>query len=222
MDNSRLILKRWSTPLARLGEEGHLDGVLEVLNPMYEDDNLLILPEKDKVFEAFKMLQPEKLRVVILGMDPYPNPGEATGYAFANPEGSIRMSKSLQKIHEVIEEKFYGGLHLDFDVTLQNWANQGVLALNTSATVLARKPGSHTKIWAKFTEVLISELSKNFDGLSFCFWGKQAQQYAYLVDTYKHNTFACYHPAYAVRQGRKWVCDHFEEVNKYLKPPIKW
>ena len=222
MDNSRLILNRWSTPLARLGEEGHLDRVLSILNPLYEDEDILVVPEKDKVFAAFKMLEPEKLRVVILGMDPYPNLGEATGYAFANPEETIRMSKSLEKIHEVIEEEFYDGLNLDFDVTLQHWANQGVLALNTSATVQARKPGSHTKIWGKFTETLISELSKNFEGVSFFFWGKQAQQYAYLVDEMKHNTFACYHPAYAVRQGRKWVCDHFGQVNKYLNPPIKW
>lgn len=222
MDNAKLILKRWSTPLARLSEEGHLGRVLRILNPLYDNEDFEILPEKSQVFQAFKMLEPENLRVVILGMDPYPNPGEATGYAFANPEESLRLSKSLQKIHEVIENDFHDGLYLDFDITLKHWAEQGVLSLNSSLTVEAKKPGSHLKVWEKFTEVLISELSKNFEGITFCFWGKQAQKYAYLVDQFKHNIFDCYHPAYAVRQGKPWECDHFKKINEYTKPPIKW
>ncbi len=222
MADMKLVLGRWATPLSQLGERGDFAKVIKTMNTMYADKDLTILPEKHEVFRAFRLLEPEDVRVVILGMDPYPTVRESTGYAFSNPEGTVRMSKSLQKIHETIEDTFHDGLLLDFDPTLSHWAKQGVLSLNSALTVEAGKSGSHTHIWQGFTEMLIDSLSKNLEGIHFCFWGKQAQRYAYLVDPFKHNVYSCYHPAYAVRQREKWECDHFEKINKALKPPIKW
>lgn len=222
MADVSIILGRWAVPLSQLRRGGVFLDVIRALNILYDIEEKVILPEKLDVFKAFRMVEPENLKVIILGMDPYPIPGEATGYAFANPEDSIIMSKSLAKIHELIEREFHNGLYLDFDVTLQSWADQGVLGLNTSLTVEAGKPGSHFKLWQPFTTALISELSKYFDKKIFCFWGKQAESFSYLVDSKKHHILTCYHPAYAIRQGKPWECDHFRKINETLDKPINW
>jgi len=221
MSNLDVLFNRWSGPLSELGRGHHLNYVMNILNPLYSSDTK-IYPNTTEVFKAFHMLEPEDLRVVILGLDPYNIGDMATGYAFSNPEGTIKMSPSLWKIYKEVERTTRDGFYLNFDVTLQHWADQGVLSLNSAFTVEERKPGSHIHIWDKFTKTLISELSRNFEGIHFCFWGKQAQQFAYLVDEYKHNVYSCYHPAYAVRKGIDWECDHFVKINKCLKPPIQW
>jgi len=215
------VFKRWTVPLSELERGHHLNYVMNRLNLEYLGGTE-IFPKRDRIFRAFNMLEPENLRVVILGMEPYATPNMATGYAFANAENTYKISPSLQKIKDTIERTTKNGLYLNFDVTLQHWAFQGVLALNSALTVEKNKPGSHIQVWRRFTEILISELSKNFDGISFCFWGKQAQSFAYLVDMYKHNVFTCYHPAYAVRQNIPWECEHFFRINKYLSPEIEW
>jgi uracil-DNA glycosylase len=216
------VLGNWADSLSRIREEGALYPILRELNTLYADEDIEIYPQKIEVFKVFRMLKPKDLRVVILGLDPYPNPGEATGIAFGNPEESLRMSKSLQKIHEVLEEKFHDGLYLDFDITLESWVQQGIMPLNTSLTVQRGKVGSHLHIWQRFMEMLVVELSLSFKDLIFCLWGKRAQSFSYLIDENKHTILECYHPAYAVRQGKVWECDHFEQINKILKEPIKW
>lgn len=193
---------------------------ISFLSEEYETKKNIIPAQKD-VFKAFNMVDPTNLKVVIVGMDPYPTlDGAATGYAFANPVTKPTLSPSLRLIRNRIEQDLYNGLLLDFDPTLSHWAEQGVLAINAAFTVLAKKPGSHQELWKPFTTALLRDLNSAFEGLYFCFWGKVAQEFAPLINPDKHTKLFAYHPAYATYRGVAWECDHFIEINKKLS--IKW
>ena len=169
MSNLKAVLGRWSNPLSELERGHHLNYVINMLNPLF-DSGIEICPARENVFRVFDLFEPEALRVVILGMDPYNDGIKATGVAFGNPEETLKISPSLKKIEEEVERTVKGGLNLDFDITLEKWAKQGVLLINSAMTVERGNPGSHMQVWKKFTETMISELSRNFDNLYFCFW----------------------------------------------------
>jgi uracil-DNA glycosylase len=217
MDLFELIFKKWSEPLASV-RGSDFDKTLKRVSNLYKETT--VIPAQRNVFRAFDMVDPDNLKVVIIGQDPYPNKAEATGYAFANPRNLSKMSKSLQLIRDQIEISVYGGLLLDFDPALEHWAEQGVLALNTAFTVEYRKPGVHQKIWEPVFTRIIRALNDNFDGLYFCFWGNVAKGFAPLVSPNKHKKLEYYHPAYSVRRHTSWDCPHFEEIHKTLK--INW
>jgi len=212
------LFKNWDQPLSELGRGPNLLRALTALNTLHSK-GIKFYPERKNVFRAFRMVDPEDTRVIIIGMDPYHDGTHHTGYAFANPVNTIRISPSLKKVIDCISGD---DLYLDFDITLQHWAIQGVLAINSAFTVERGRPGSHINIWRDFTAELLHTISKNFDNLIFCFWGSQAQSFSYLVDGSKHTVLTSYHPAHAVYRKAKWECDHFKKINSILKEPIKW
>jgi len=145
--------------------------VLIYLNKEYI--NKIIYPKKSNVFKCFKLCKPEKLKVVILGTEPYNN-GMATGLCFANNNEKLKLSPELENIILKVENDVYLGLNLDFDITLEDWAKQGVLLLNTSLTVESKKKHSHLRIWNNFIKNILKIISENYPGTIFVLVGKKA------------------------------------------------
>jgi uracil-DNA glycosylase len=192
--------------------DDYLENILPFLDKEYKKNN--IYPKKKDVFKAFKLTQFKDTRVVILGQDPYFD-GSATGLAFANND-TITPSPSLVKIEECIEQHCYNGFNLELNYTLKQWANQGILLMNTALTVKKGQPASHLKYWKKFTKAIIDSLNYNTSGIIFLLWGAAAHKYESLINKDRHYVLKHTHPAYASRKKIDWNCTHFNEVNEII------
>ena len=196
-----------------------------------ENTKAVIYPKQKDIFKAFKLTSFEDVRVVIVGQDPYFTEEngipDATGLAFANPETKLKPNPSLIKIHECIERECYKGLVLNFDYTLEHWAEQGVLLLNTALTTKKYSALAHKQPWDKFTKAILKFLYYKKLGIQFCLWGNHAKSYKSLFqnkaslfnqDPLPRNFVYEYtHPAYAARQNMDWKCDHFMKINKTIE-----
>lgn len=147
----------------------------------------IVYPSFEECFNAFKYTPWEKVRVVIIGQDPY-HDGSAHGLAFSAGPGARRCPPSLKNIILEVEDDCFDGLNLERASSwrLDGWAEQGVLLLNTALTVEKAKPGSHSKIWQNFTNKTLELLSEEKTGLIYMLWGNHAQSYEHLIDD-KHN-----------------------------------
>ena len=138
-----------------------------------------ILPESDRVFAGFLAVQPDAVRAVILGQDPYPTPGHANGLAFSVQPDVTPLPRSLNNIYKELDDDI-GGKPLSGDLT--RWAEQGVLLLNSALTVRSGEAGSHAKIgWSRLIEDVICLLS-SLDKIVWILWGKHAQSFRPLID----------------------------------------
>jgi len=126
------------------------------------EENIGLCPEFENIFNAFEKCQFKDLKAIILGQDPYPQRGIATGLAFANKHDTVSLSPSL-KILKAEMEKDLNTVALDFDPTLENWAAQGVLLLNSSLTCRVGFPGSHAHLWRPFMDKLFSILYETLE-----------------------------------------------------------
>ena len=137
------------------------------------------LPESERVFSGFRAIQPDSVRVVILGQDPYPTPGHANGLAFSVQPDVTPLPRSLNNIYKELEEDV-GVRPPNGD--LNDWARQGVLLLNSALTVRAGDAGSHARFgWSKLIEDVI-QLLASFDKIVWILWGKNAQSFRPLID----------------------------------------
>jgi uracil-DNA glycosylase len=182
-----------------------------------------IYPIKENIFKAFRLTPPSQLKIVLLGQDCYPTPNKATGLAFGNfNEDERSVSPSLKVIWNCIEKEFHKGFMLDFDYSLESWAKQGVLLLNTALTVEAGKAGSHLKLWSLFTNDLIQFISHQYPETIFILWGKYAEEYEHLCKI----SLKYVHPAYSLYSHTHWNCTNFKEANEILlkqeKSIINW
>lgn len=183
-----------------------------------------IYPKGKDIFRAFDLTPPEKVKVVIIGQDPYHGPGQAHGLCFSVQKG-IKPPPSLVNI--------FKELTADLDLPIPNhgdlssWAEQGVLLLNATLTVREREPGSHqNKGWERFTDAVIKSISEKKKNVVFLLWGRFAQNKAQLVDASQHFVLKAAHPSpFSARNGF-FGCNHFSETNKLLaaknKTPINW
>ena len=180
-------------------------------------------PAKD-IFAAFNTCPLEKLRVVILGQDPYHGPGQAHGLCFSVPKG-VPLPPSLQNIFKELEQDT--GASLPSSGDLSRWATQGVLLLNAVLTVAAGQPNSHQgKGWEQFTDEVIARVSKEKEGLVFMLWGSYAQRKGAQIDPFRHKILQTSHPSpFSVDRGFNG-CAHFSQANTYLaerdQTPINW
>ncbi len=182
-----------------------------------------IYPAGPLIFNAFNKTPFDRVKVVILGQDPYHNPGEAMGLSFSVPAG-IRVPPSLQNIYKEIERSLNIAPPKHGD--LSAWADQGVLLLNAMLTVEARKPASHQKIgWQTFTDAVIRILSEQRSGLVFMLWGNFAKSKASLIAPQKHYVLEAAHPSPLAGNAFQG-CGHFAKTNELLKKqglaPIDW
>lgn len=184
----------------------------------------VIFPPQDDVFNAFTYTPFERVRVVILGQDPYHGPGQAHGLSFSVPPG-IKAPPSLVNIFKEIERDL--GIVRPAHGNLVHWAKQGVLLLNAMLTVQQSNAGSHQgKGWESFTDAAIESLNRQREGVVFLFWGSYAQKKGALIDSTKHLVLTAPHPSPLSAHRGFLGCGHFSEANEYLQAqgqaPIDW
>ncbi len=186
---------------------------------------IVIYPPAKQIFNAFNLTPFDKVKVVILGQDPYHGKGQAHGLSFSVPNG-INPPPSLVNIFKEIESD----LNVKISKTngnLENWAEQGVLLLNAIMTVRANSPASHRNFgWEKLTDTVIKTLSDKKEQLVFLLWGKFAQKKESLIDASKHFILKAPHPSPFSANSGFFGCKHFSKTNEYLiktsQTPIKW
>ena len=182
-----------------------------------------LYPPGGQIFHAFELTPVPAVKVVILGQDPYHNPGEAMGLSFSVPDG-VRMPPSLRNIFSEIEQDL--GIRMSGRTNLEPWARQGVLLLNSILTVEAGQAASHRGIgWQEFTDAVISYLSAHRQGIVFLLWGNFAKAKASLIDTSRHHVLMAAHPS-PLAGGAFFGCRHFSQTNQILESeglsPIDW
>lgn len=184
----------------------------------------IIYPPGSLIFNAFQLTPFDKVKVVIIGQDPYHGVGQAHGLSFSVPDG-ITPPPSLINIYKEIESEL--GIQMDRSRgNLEKWAEQGVFLLNAVLTVRASEPTSHSKIgWTDFTDAVIKAISSKKEGIIFLLWGNYAKSKKELIDTSKHYVLEAAHPSPLAR-GAFFGCNHFIRTNEILtargEKPIDW
>jgi len=184
----------------------------------------IIYPKGSLIFNAFEQTKFEQVKVIILGQDPYHNPGQAMGLSFSVPDG-VKVPPSLVNIYKELKTDI--GMPIPTTGNLTPWANQGVLLLNAVLTVRENEPASHSKIgWMNFTDDVIQYLSDKHTRLVFILWGNFAIQKQVLIDATKHKILKAAHPSPLSAYNGFFGCKHFSATNEYLiahnKEPINW
>ena len=182
-------------------------------------------PRGENIFAAFDHTPFHKVKVVILGQDPYHEPGQAQGLCFSVPNG-IKVPPSLVNIIKEINSDL-GVAIPEGHGDLTGWADQGVLLLNATLTVRAHQAGSHQRHgWETFTDAAISALSQQRSGLVFLLWGSYAAAKSALIDRSKHLVLTTVHPSPLSAYRGFFGCKHFSQCNAYLQQqgldPIRW
>lgn len=183
-----------------------------------------VFPPPKQIFNAFFHCPFERVRVVILGQDPYHGDGQAHGLSFSVPDG-VTPPPSLKNIYKEIRDDL--GKEIPATGNLERWADQGVLLLNATLTVLPGKPGSHQGLgWEIFTDAVIKKISDEREHVVFMLWGRYAQNKGAHIDTAKHLVLKAPHPSpFSVHSGF-FGCKHFSTANEYLRKhgqqPIDW
>ena len=182
-------------------------------------------PPEDKIFNALNLCPFDKVKVVIMGQDPYFNPGQAMGLSFSVPDG-VKLPPSLQNIYKEIAADLGTAIHQSGDLT--RWAEQGVLLLNATLTVRAHVAKSHQRLgWGTFTDAAIKALSDGRENLVFMLWGGFARSKKALIDQQRHCVIESVHPSPLSANRGGWFGQHqFSRCNAYLTScraqPIEW
>ncbi len=184
----------------------------------------IIYPPGPLIFNAFYKTPYDKVKVVILGQDPYHNKGQAHGLSFSVPEG-VSKPPSLINIFKELQSDI--GISTPLSGNLEKWTEKGVLLLNATLTVRQNEPGSHSKIgWINFTDAVIKKLSKEKLNIVFLLWGKFAQDKQALIDETRHYILKAAHPSPFSAEKGFFNCRHFSKTNEYLlkqgEQPIDW
>jgi len=176
----------------------------------------VIYPPQQAVFKAFELTELDKVKVVILGQDPYHGPNQAHGLCFSVlPE--VKTPPSLVNIYKELVTDI-DGFKIPQHGCLQSWAEQGVLLLNTVLTVEQGKAHSHAKIgWEQFTSAVITRLNEHCEGLVFLLWGSHAQNKGAVIETKKHHVLMAPHPSPLSAYRGFFGCKHFSQTNQILE-----
>ncbi len=184
----------------------------------------VVYPPGSLLFNAFNTTPFNKVKVVILGQDPYHGPGQAHGLSFSVPDG-CKPPPSLMNMYKEINKDT--GMPIPDTGNLTHWAEQGVLLLNAFLSVRKEEPGSHAKIgWMDFTDAVIRKISAEKKGIVFLLWGKFAQEKQVLIDETKHFVLKAAHPSPFSADKGFFGCKHFSRTNELLTKqgltPIDW
>ncbi|QSH39461.1 uracil-DNA glycosylase [Candidatus Kaiserbacteria bacterium] len=211
--NISVLSKGWQKHLAEESSESYYKELTAFVNSEYS--NAEVYPDEENIFRSLDLCPFEKVKVVILGQDPYHGDGQANGLCFAVNE-NVKSPPSLRNIFKELE----GDLGKEVEKTgdLERWAKQGVLLLNATLTVRASKPGSHQKKgWEEFTDKVIQKLSDERKGLVFILWGNYAKEKGKNIDVKKHLVLSAPHPSPFSAHSGFFGCKHFSKTNEYLK-----
>lgn len=183
-----------------------------------------IYPAAKNIFNAFNLCPFDSVRVVIIGQDPYHEPGQAHGLCFSVPDG-ITPPPSLVNIYKEIQDDLGRPSATNGDLT--SWAEQGVLLLNSTLTVMAHLAASHAGCgWEQFTDAVIRAIATQKSGVVYMLWGSYAQKKAEFVDADKNLVLKSVHPSPLSAYRGFFGCKHFSKANEYLvahgSEPINW
>lgn len=181
-------------------------------------DSSCLCPAPKNIFRAFRTCSLKDCKVIMIGQDPYPQKGVATGILFGNSKDTPeeRLSPSLQVVKEsAINYEIPHG-PIVFDNTLESWAKQGILMINSALTCEVNKVGWHTKIWFPFVSKLVQKISEYDNGLCFVLFGRQAQELKPHIKG-SHCIIEIEHPAYFARRKEIMPYSVFTDINKFLK-----
>ncbi len=183
-----------------------------------------VYPARENIFTAFREVPPENIRVVILGQDPYHQPGQSHGMAFSVQEG-VKRPPSLVNICKEIKSDL--GCEMSDSGYLLPWAKQGVFMLNAVLTVERGKPESHRKKgWEKFTDAVIAHINETEQPKVFMLWGNFARQKKALITSKQHLILEAAHPSPLAAYNGFFGCKHFSKANNFLISngfvPINW
>ncbi|HOZ98155.1 MAG TPA: uracil-DNA glycosylase [Niabella sp.] len=184
----------------------------------------MIYPKGTHIFNAFDSTPFDKVKVLILGQDPYHGVGQAHGLCFS-VQDNVPPPPSLVNIFKELKADI--GMSKPLHGNLSKWAEEGVFLLNASLTVRAGEPMSHAKIgWAQFTDAVIKKLAEEKEHLVFLLWGKFAQEKVGFIDEAKHLVLKAAHPSPLSANTGFFGCNHFSKTNEYLMQmgmdPIDW
>jgi uracil-DNA glycosylase len=189
-----------------------------------KEKGAVVYPPGPLIFNAFNHTPFDKVKVVILGQDPYHGPGQAHGLSFSVLRG-VRPPPSLQNIFKELHADV--GFKIPDHGNLEAWADQGVFLLNASLTVRAGSPASHAgRGWERFTAAAVQRLSEKRKGLVFLLWGRHAHEKAALIDASRHHILKAPHPSPFSAHSGFFGCRHFSKANAFLEKeglkPIDW
>ncbi|GBL35508.1 uracil-DNA glycosylase 2 [Filimonas sp.] len=208
------IEESWKTTLKEEFEKPYFEGIVKFLK-QEKQKGKIIYPEGKNLFNAFTQTPFDRVKVMLLGQDPYHGAGQAHGLCFSVQDG-IKTPPSLVNIYKELKEDI--GKEIPASGNLLHWAQQGVLMLNASLTVEANTPMSHSKIgWAQFTDAVIKKVSDEKEGIIFILWGGFAQQKESLIDSSKHIILKAAHPSPLSAYNGFFGCKHFSKTNALLK-----
>ncbi|HNE50182.1 MAG TPA: uracil-DNA glycosylase [Chitinophagales bacterium] len=205
----------WKQVLAEQFEQPYF-GELRQFLQQEKAQRKTIYPPSSLIFNAFNSTPFDKVRVVILGQDPYHGDGQAHGLCFSVPNEIKKLPPSLKNIYKELQNDV--GFKIPSHGNLQKWTTQGVLLLNAILTVEANQPASHQKRgWEELTNAVIKKLSEQREGLIFVLWGNFAQQKATLIETPKHIILKAPHPSPFSAHSGFLGCKHFSQINDILR-----
>ncbi len=212
----------WDTVLQREWDAPYFQTLMAFLKEEYENET--VFPPKDEWWTAFQLTPYERVKVVLLGQDPYHGQGQAHGLSFSVKPG-VKVPPSLRNMYKELEEDIGGTV--EPTGTLTGWAMQGVLLLNTVLTVREKTPHSHrNKGWETFTDTVIQSLNEAPQRIVFLLWGNAAREKKSLIDTSRHAIIESPHPSpFSARRGF-FGSRPFSRTNDYLtswnERPIDW
>lgn len=216
------IASSWKKHLDQEFQKPYFEELAHLVKAAYRQHT--VYPPAKEIFSALDLCDLDNTKVVILGQDPYHGPGQANGLCFSVRE-DVPIPPSLLNIFTEIRSDL--GVPIPPNGNLERWARQGVLLLNATLTVEARKPGSHQKKgWETFTDAIINSISHAKEHIVFLLWGAYAKQKSNLIDTNKHLVLTSPHPSpYSADRGF-FGNRHFSKANAYLEAhqltPIDW
>ncbi len=206
-------MSTWKLKLSDIKHSDYFRDLIDKVNALYREK--VVYPPKRDIFKALELTPYEKVKIVILGQDPYHQPGQAMGLSFSVPEG-VRIPPSLQNIHKELASDL--GIKRKETGDLTGWAKQGVLLLNTTLTVERSKPGAHRELgWERFTDEVIRALDEHESPLVFLLWGVHARKKKRLVTNPKHLVLEASHPSPFSARDSFFGCRHFSKANRFLE-----
>lgn len=190
-----------------------------IMNKLKKINPTVLCPSMRNVFRAFELCKYDDCRVVFLGQDPYPQKGVATGILFGNRKETPddKLSPSLEVIKECAIDYTVPHAPIDFDITLESWAKQGILMINSALTCKINEVGSHVNMWRPFVSKLLKNLSEKESGIIYVLFGRQAQTFKPYIRKDYNFIIEIEHPAYFARTQTMMPHRVFTDIDKILK-----
>ena len=208
----KIIGNSWDNYLKSEFEKDYFKRLEEFVDREYETN--IVHPPKDLIFNAFHICPIERIKIVIIGQDPYHNPGEAMGLSFSVPKG-IKIPPSLQNIYKEMHDDI--GIDIPSSGDLTNLSKKGVFLLNATLTVRENRPLSHKGYgWETFTDNVIKLISEKTNNVVFILWGRNARDKKYLIDLNKHFIIESAHPSPLSAYNGFFGSRPFSKANRYL------